>query len=107
MSLNDKIDPMPEQTANELFEVIKKAHNIANESNEKMDLLVNSVKKYCILRIQEYALNCVYLTFIYTEKMNKATFITRWYWKKKLNKAEVKLEKIEKYLQELKKNIEL
>ena len=98
MSLNDNIEPISEQTANELFDVIKRAHHIAEESNNIVPLFVNSVKIYNELRARQYALHYSYLVFIYSEKMKKATFITRWYWKKKLNKAEIKLNKIEEWL---------
>ena len=103
MSLNDEIQPISEETANELFNAIKRANEMAIIQNEQMQILMNRVNKHCIFVAQTKSLNCVYLLFIYENKLEKATFITRWYWKKKINKTEKRLEELEEYLEELKK----
>ena len=38
------------------------------------------------------------MIFIYKNKLEKATFITRWYWQKKLAKTEKRLDELEEYL---------
>ena len=98
MSLNDNIEPISEQTANELFDVIKRAHHMAVISNDSINKSIESLRKH-YERIALYeSLRQTYFIIIYSEKINKAMFLTRWYWKKKLNKAEIKLNKVEEWL---------
>lgn len=103
MSLNDEIQPISDEALQGLIDALANLSVEATDCADAAEKLTQSVKKSYMLMAENVALSCVYSLFIYENKLEKATFITRWYWKKKITKTEKRLEELEKYLEELKK----
>ncbi len=68
-----------EKTAKELARTIEEVQKVAEESAETFQ------RTYGVLA-QEIKLECAKKIINYADKYSNATFLTRWYWKRKLRK---------------------
>ena len=78
--LTDEIKPISEEMANQLIKAFEDCNKATAELHEK-------VEEFIVSACQAAAVEMVGRVVKYAEKCVKATFLTRWYWKKKFDKA--------------------
>lgn len=75
-TLHSEIKPLSKETADALIDAFKNFY-------KSMEMLQDVFEKFNEVVNKELARQCVYKFFLYAEKYANATFITRWYWKRK------------------------
>lgn len=75
-TLNSEIKPLSKETADALIDAFENFNKI-------MEMSQDVFKKFNEVVNKELARQCVYKFLTYAEKYANASFITRWYWKRK------------------------
>ena len=93
--ITDPIQPVSEQTANELSEQMRKlAETIPFQHEILKDVYATMIKSaYKSMLINSATLRA--MSCIYEYRLECSFRITRWYWKRKLDKTNEQLEKVE------------
>ena len=78
--LADEIKPISEEMANQLIKAFEDCNKATAELHEK-------VEEFIVSACQAAAVEMVGRVVKYAEKCVKATFLTRWYWSRKAEKA--------------------
>lgn len=76
---NKDFDKISEDTAQGLLDAFQKM-------NESLDEFENVWQRNYGVLVDEIKLKCAEKLMFYTDKYAQATFITRWYWKRKMEK---------------------
>lgn len=83
--LNSEIEPISEETANEFEKVLKDVRDFAKKEDTQnfrkhliFDFILKTLQIKLVYESERYTKYCCNFGF--------ATFITRWYWKRKMNK---------------------
>ena len=88
-TMNGEIAPLSEEMAQQLADAIEKANNVQQELNDQLPALTDT-----IFRMVEDELAAKML--INAKRFVNASFLTRWYWKRKAEKSRVALEETHK-----------
>lgn len=78
--LTDAITPISEEVANQLIKAFEDCNKATAELHEKVEEII-------VEACRATAVEMVGRAVRYAEKYVKATFLTRWYWDKKVRKA--------------------
>lgn len=92
-TLNSEIVPLSEEAAKQLADAIERANKAQQELNDQLPVWTD-----CIFRMVEDELAAKML--IAVEHFAKASFLTRWYWKRKVEKSRTALEEAHKVFEE-------
>ena len=76
---NKDYDTITEDTAQDLIDAFQKC-------NESLDEFENVWQRNYGVLVDEIKLKCAEKLMFYTDKYAQATFVTRWYWKRKMEK---------------------
>lgn len=76
---NKDFDTISEDTAQGLLDAFQKM-------NESLDEFENVWQRNYGVLVDEIKLKCAEKLMFYTDKYAQATFLTRWYWKRKMEK---------------------
>ena len=100
--LNSEIEQISDEAANEFEEALKNINDwVEHESKYIFNIkdicyqfVLNALKEILIIESKRYTKYCC--NFV------SATFITRWYWKRKMNKQSIIIKETMKSIQEVK-----
>lgn len=88
-TLSSEIEPLSEETAQQLAEAIEDANKATQEFYDLLPEFTDN-----IFRRVEEEMSVKMLTA--AERFAKASFLTRWYWKRKVEKSKAALEETHK-----------
>ena len=87
-TIEQEIKPMAEETAQALIDAFARCNNATQEFHDRMSKLFALAK--------QEAVKCfIEKTLTYSEKYTQATFLTRWYWLRKMKNLAKAIKEIE------------
>lgn len=91
--MNEPLTLVSEETANELLLAFQRVQEESGNMFAEWEQAINDTWKSELQRFELLAGLCSLRQNVYRYKLNKASFITHWYWKRKLYKALIALRK--------------